>query len=134
MRVWVRVGSGSVVRVRVRTEAWLRVRDGVRSGSGVAWQVACPVGVARVGMCQQHGVAGDGVWVDVSVGLRVRVRAKARVGIGVGVRVRVRLGLGPGLRLGLGLGLASPGLTLLSSMRCSHLPASLGRPAWPGLG
>ena len=86
-----RVGSGSVVRVRVRIEAWLRVRVGVRSGSGVAWQVACPVGVARVGMCQQHGVASDGVWVDVSVGVGVRVRAGARVGVGVRARAGVRV-------------------------------------------
>ena len=74
--------------IRVSIEAWLRVRVGVRSGSGVAWQVACPVGVARVGMCQQHGVASDGVWVDVSVGLRVRVRAGAEARVGVGVRAR----------------------------------------------
>ena len=72
MRVRVRVGvkvgwrgsgSGSGSRVGAR----VRVGVGVRSGSGLARQVTSPVGVARVGVCEQHGIASDGVWVDIAV-------------------------------------------------------------------
>ena len=60
---WRGSGSGSGSRVGAR----VRVGVGVRSGSGLARQVTSPVGVARVGVCEQHGIASDGVWVDIAV-------------------------------------------------------------------
>ena len=62
---WRGSGSGSGSRVGARVRVGVGV--GVRSGSGLARQVTSPVGVARVGVCEQHGIASDGVWVDIAV-------------------------------------------------------------------